>query len=177
MALHRAGDVADDDERARLMDRPPPDPVEQLAAGPEVAPEHGPRRQAAAVRMQLVAARAAALEAWLEQVDQPFGFAQLRWRHAVEVTMAKDLALAVRIRGDDDALDRRLVVGRLLGQRRDRDPALVGLAGAPFLPGERQALLGSALDLVAPSVGSAGGWNSPACRRRRWRHQRSKTAS
>ena len=33
MALHRAGDVADDDERARLLDRPAPDPRHELAAG------------------------------------------------------------------------------------------------------------------------------------------------
>ncbi len=43
MALHRARDVAEDDERARPPDLAPPDPVEELAAGREVAPEHRPR--------------------------------------------------------------------------------------------------------------------------------------
>ena len=43
----------------------------------EVAPEHRPRREAAAVRVELVAARPAALEPRDEQVDEPLGLAQL----------------------------------------------------------------------------------------------------
>ena len=62
VALHRPRDVADDHERARLADRPPPDPVEELAARAEVAPEHRPRREPSAVGVELVAARPAALE-------------------------------------------------------------------------------------------------------------------
>ena len=68
------------------------------------------------MRMQLVAARPAPLETRLEQVDEPFGLPQLRGRHPVEFAMAQHLALAVRIGGDHDPFDRRLVVGHLLGQ-------------------------------------------------------------
>ena len=43
VALHRAGDVADDHERARPADGSPPDPVEDVATGRQAAPEHRPR--------------------------------------------------------------------------------------------------------------------------------------
>jgi hypothetical protein len=83
--------------------------VSELAAGREVAPEHRPRRQPAAVRVELVAAGPAALEPRHEQVDQPLGLAQLGRRHPVELAVAQDLALRVGIGRDDDAVDRRFV--------------------------------------------------------------------
>ena len=87
---------------------------------PEVAPEHRPRREPAAVRVELVAARPAALEPRHEQVDQPLGLAQLGRRHPVELAVAQDLALRVRVGRDDDALDRRLVVAVVVRPRRER---------------------------------------------------------
>ena len=77
VALHRARDVAQDDDLARPLDRPPPDPVGELAAGREVPPEHRPRREQPAVVVELVAAGPAQLEARLEEVDEPLGVAQL----------------------------------------------------------------------------------------------------
>ena len=120
VALHRARDVAQDDERARLADLAPPDPRHELAAGPEVAPEHRPGRQPAAVRVELVAARPAALEARHQQVHQPLRLAQLGRGHPVELAVAQDLALRVGVGRDDDALDRRFVVGVLVRSARDR---------------------------------------------------------
>ena len=60
--------------------------------------------------MELVAARPAPLESRHEQVHQPFRLAQLGRGHPVELAVAKDLALRVRVGRDDDALDRRLVI-------------------------------------------------------------------
>ena len=62
VALHRARDVADDHERARPADRAPPDPLEDVAAGRQAAPEHRPRGDDAAVPVELAAARPAPLE-------------------------------------------------------------------------------------------------------------------
>ncbi len=45
------------------LDAPPPDPLDEVAAGREVAPEHRARGEPAAVRVELVAARPAPLEA------------------------------------------------------------------------------------------------------------------
>ncbi len=125
VALHRARDVAQDHERAWLADLASPDPRDELAAGPEVAPEHRARRQATAVRMELVAARPPAFQARHEQVDQALRLAQLGRRHPVELAVAQDLALRVRVGRDDDALDRCLVVG-VVAVGRDRRAALVG---------------------------------------------------
>ena len=77
------------------------------------------------MRVELVAAGAAPLEARHQQVDQAFGLAQLGRRHAIEVAMAQDLALRVRVGRDDDAVDRRLVVAGVIGVGRDRRAALV----------------------------------------------------
>ena len=132
MALHRARDVAQHDERARLADLAPPDPRDELAARPEVAPEHRPRREPPAVRMELVAARPAALEPGHEEVDQALGLAQLGRRHPVELAMAQDLALRIGIGRDDDALDRGLVVA-LAPVGGDRDAVLIGRHLATFL--------------------------------------------
>ena len=97
---------------------------------PEVAPEHRPRREAAAVGVQLVAASPAPFEVGHERVDQAFRLAQLGRRHPVELAVAQHLALAVGVGRDDDALERRLIAG-VVAVGRDRDPALVrGLARA-----------------------------------------------
>ena len=64
VALHRPGDVAQDDERSRLADLPPPDPRQELPARPEVPAEHRPWRQPPAMGVELVAARPPAFETW-----------------------------------------------------------------------------------------------------------------
>ena len=125
VALHRAADVADDDERARLLDLAPPDPVQELAAGAEVAAEHRPRREAPAVRVELVAPRPALLEARDEHVDEALGVAQLGRGHPVELAVAQHLAARVGVRGDDHALDVARRPSVVVTGRRHRDAALV----------------------------------------------------
>ena len=98
VALHRARDVADHDERARPRIGRRQTHVRSWPPGPEVAPEHRPRREAAAVRVELVAARAPPLEPRDQRVDEPLRLAQLGRRHPVELAVAQDLPLAVRIR-------------------------------------------------------------------------------
>ena len=49
-------------------------------------------RQPPAVRVELVAARPAALELGDEEIDQPLRLAQLGRRHPVELAVAEDLA-------------------------------------------------------------------------------------
>ena len=119
VALHRARDVAEHDERPRPLDRAPPDPRHDLAAGPEVAPEHRPRREPAAVAVELVAARPAPLQLRDQEVDEALGVAQLRRRHPVELAMAQDLAAAstrrARRRRPRSALLVRCVVARRPG--------------------------------------------------------------
>jgi len=58
----------------------------------KVAPVHRPRREASSVRVELVAARAAALEARPQQVHEALGVAQLRRGHPIEVAVPQDLA-------------------------------------------------------------------------------------
>ena len=137
MALHGARDVAQDHERARLADRPPPDPFQELPAGPQVLPEHRPRRESPAVRVELVATGAPPLQPGHEGVHQALRLTQLRRSHPVELTVPQDLPLRVRVRRDDDTLDRRLVLVRIaLG--RDGGPALLGLHLAPLRAGLRR---------------------------------------
>ena len=100
------------------------------------------------MRVELVAARPAPLEARHEQVDQPLGLAQLGRRHPVELAVAQDLALGVRVGRDDDALDRRLVVGTSsVGDG-------IGIPPSSVWPGRRSSPGGArpssvALDIVA----------------------------
>jgi len=98
MALHRAGDVAQHHERSRFANLAAPDPREELATGAEVAPEHRPRCEPAAMRVELIAARPAALEPGDEEVDQPLGLAELAGRHPVEFAVTQDLALRIGVR-------------------------------------------------------------------------------
>ena len=109
VALHRARDVAQHDELARLADLAPPDPLGELA-GREVLAEHGPLGDAPAVRVELVPPGAPALEARTEQVHEPLGVAQLGGGHAVEVPMAQHLAHRVGVGRDRHALDLDVVV-------------------------------------------------------------------
>ena len=161
VALHRSRDVAQDDERARLLDRAPPDPRHELAARPEVAPEHRPRRQPAAVAVEFVAARPASLQARDEQVHEALGLAKLGGRHPVEFTVAQDLALRVRVGRDDDAFDRRLLVVGLVALGRDRDAPLLragrlglvaglGLGGAGLVRGELVRVVLPVAEAAAP---------------------------
>ena len=166
------------DERPRLADRPPPDPRQDLAAGPEVAPEHRPRREPAAVRVQLVAAGPALLQPRHEQVDEPLRVAQLGRRHPVELAVAEHLARAVRVGRDDDALDRRLVVGVVVAGRGIGMPRSSGARVRRSSPGSarprrRRPLVGRRRS--GRSIG--GGSKSRRAARPRRRHQRSKTAS
>ena len=165
VALHRAGDVAEDDERARLADRPPPDPRHELAAGPEVAPEHRPRREPPAVRVELVAAGPAPLEPRDEQVDEPLGLAQLGRGHPVELAVAQDLALAVGVGRDDDALDRRRR-RRRPRRRRTGSGCRARRAAAPIasVPGAR---LGRAVPPARPRRGVVRARRAAAARSRR----------
>ena len=179
VALHRARDVAQHDERAGLLDRPPPDPRQQLAAGAEVAPEHRPRREPPAVRMQLVAAGPALLEPRDQRVDQPLGVAQLGRGHPVELAVAQHLAARVGVGRDDHALDVGVVVRVVVAGRRDRDAPLVGVRVDALVAGGRLGLAGGlALEvLVVASVAAAAAPRSRPPRRRRCRHHRSNTAS
>ncbi len=131
VALHRPGDVAQDDDLARPLHGPPPDPLGELAAGREVAPEHRPRGEQPAVVMELVAAGPAQLEARHEQVDEPLRVAQLGRRHPVEVAVAERFGRAVRIGCRDVAVDVGLVDRLVAARHRQRD-AVDGalLAGA-----------------------------------------------
>ena len=162
MALHRARDVADDDELPRLPDLAAPDPFGQLA-GREVAPEHRPGCEAAPVGVQLVPAGAAALEPRAQQVHEPLGVAQLCARHPVEFAVAQDLAAGPGVGRDRLAIDLLAIlrVGaqldaqrRQLGQRR----------AAPI-----RRLLGAAgltLRAVGIGVGARGdsGWAADGAR-------------
>jgi hypothetical protein len=119
MALHRAADVAQDDDGSWPADGPPPLPVDELAAGAEIAAEHRSRGEEPAVAVQLVAPRPPPLEPRLEQVDEPLGVAELGGRHPVELTMSEDLGPAVRVRRDPDALDLALLRRPLVGRGQD----------------------------------------------------------
>ena len=99
--------------------------VHQLAAGPQVSPEHRPRRQAATVGMELVATRSPLLQARHQQVDQSLRLPQLRRGHPVELAVAKHLAARVGIGRHDDALDVAVVLGVLVAGGWHRDPALL----------------------------------------------------
>jgi hypothetical protein len=92
VALHRSRDVTQDDDRARAPAATPPDPLDEVAAGAEVAPKHGPGREPPAVRVELVAPGEAGLETGAEQVDQPLGVAELGVCHPVEVAMTERFA-------------------------------------------------------------------------------------
>ncbi len=100
VALHRPRDVAQHDQRPRFADLAAPDPGQELATGPEVAPEHRPWRQPTAVRMQLVAPGPASLEVRDQRIDQSLCLSQLGRRHPVELAMAEDLALRVGVGRD-----------------------------------------------------------------------------
>ena len=147
---------------AARFDRPPPDPLGELAAGREVAPEHRPRREAAAVVVELVAARPAHLEPRHEEVDEPLGVAQLGGGHPVEVAVAEQLALRVGVGRDDDARRSR--------RRRPRRPSIgIGMPSIvssssparPLLAGRRRDAV-----LAASASSSAGaGVERPVARR------------
>ena len=131
MALHRARDVAQDDDRARPAALATPHPVQDLAARAGAAPEHHPRRDPPAVRMELVAARAPELEARLQQVDEALGVAQLGRRHPVEVAVPEDLGAAVGVRRNDDLVARVVaVIAVVVVGRQDRTEQVVGALGA-----------------------------------------------
>ena len=78
VALHRAADVAQDDDRAR-----PPDGAAARPSRRDRRPCRGSGgyiargASRAAVRMELVPAGEAPLQAWPEQVDEPLGVAEL----------------------------------------------------------------------------------------------------
>ncbi len=179
MALHRARDVAQDDDLARPLDRSPPDPFGELAARREVAPEHRPRGEQAAVVVELVSARPAQLESRLEQVDEPLGVAQLGRGHAVEVAMAERLRGAVRVGRGDVPVDVGLVDRLVAAGHRQRDAvdgALLARLARRRVRQSRPSV--SSAPGGASSCGAAGsGRPSFGGAGARWRHQRSKTRS
>ncbi len=111
MALHRARDVADDDELARPPDGPSPDPVDHVAAGGQAAPEHHPGGDGPAVVVELAPARPATLEIGQQEVDQALGVAQLGRAHPVELLVPVDLTLAVGQLGHGQPAQGAILVG------------------------------------------------------------------
>ena len=177
MPLHRARDVAQHDERARAAGRGAARPTPTRS--PPVArlsPEHRPRRQAPAVRVELVAACQAGRQPRPQQVDEPLGVAQLAPRHPVELAVA-------------DGLPRRCTHGAPRATRRHRpaaprprrlpgavDPA-AGV-GRPGPPGRPRAARRPprrrhrpAADPASPSAGMARSVPRAAARTRRRRRR------
>ena len=156
---------------------PPPDP--RRASWPpvaEVAPEHRPRREPPAVRVELVAAGPAALEPRHEQVDQPLRLAQLGRGHPVELAVAEDLALRVgvgrrRRRPRSSPRRRRRSSSTASAMPRSSGRRLGRLARRPRAARRRSSLLGrrSSSRRQRRRAEVAG---QPRPRRR---HQRSKT--
>ena len=164
VALHRARDVAQHDERAGLLHRPPPDPRQELAARAEVPPEHRPRREPPTVRVELVATRPPLLEARDQRVDQPLGVTQLGRGHPVELAVAQHLAARVRVGRDDHALDVGVLLGIVVAGRGDRHALLVRIRLDAILAGRRLGLAGGlALEalVVARPTGAAVPRNRP----------------
>ena len=179
VALHRAADVGDDDERARLADRSSPDPRHELAAGPEVAPEHRPRRQPAAVRVQLVATGAALLQARdrarrrgvRRRAARPGSSGRTRGGAAARrASRRRARRPRPRCRCRPGCRRHRRSAS---GRRARRRPAR-----ARWSPGIGSVWPAASSPSIACSLGrwSGGAWKSP-WRRLRWRHQRSNTAS
>src|SRR4051812_47416187 len=139
MTLHRARDVADDHERPWPLDGPPPDPVEDLAAGRQVAPEHRSWGKPATVRVQLGSAGPALLELRLEEVDEPLGLAELRRRHPIEVTRTERLEMAIRV-GRDQCRVGVAVLRLRFATGRDRQAAAILSRHPPLVTLERHGI-------------------------------------
>src|SRR6476620_6773508 len=119
MALHRARDVAQDDELPRALRGAPPDPFGELPARGDVPPHHRPGGEQPAVMVELVAPGPAQLQPGLEQVDEALGVTQLGAGHPVEIAVAEQLARGVRGWSGDDPVDVAAVV--IVGRDRYRD--------------------------------------------------------
>ena len=142
-----------------------------------------PAAPGAAVRVELLASRAAAFEPGHERIDQSLGLAQLGRRHPLEFLVAQQLAAAVGVGRDDDALDRRLVVGllaRSVGAASRAPPGASKPARTPGSGGLAPWTTSSAAACLAARA--SDGWNSgrrsaapaaPSARRRRRRPARS----
>ena len=87
--------------------------------------------------VKLVAARPAQLETRLEQVDEPFGIAELGAGHSVEIAMPKQLARRIRSRGGDDAIDLAVVVLVTTDRHRDAIDRVRLVRGGCLLGGRR----------------------------------------
>ena len=170
VALHRARDVAEHDDRPR-----PPVGRRQThsAKSPPVARLRrniDPRREHAAVVVELVAARPAQLEARHEQVDEALGVAQLGGGHPVELAVAERLGDREGV-GCDDDLVRLGVLGSpsspAAASGRARGLALV--ASRPRAPRASAAVVAGPPAPGPRAVGSAG--PSLGMRDARWRHQ------
>ena len=131
MTLHRSRDVTQDDDRARALEATPPDPVDEVPAGTEVASVHGPRRKPRSVRVELVTPRQPGFEVGPKQVDEPLGIAELRVRHPVEVAVMERLARAEGARRDHPASIRLLLIVARSGLALSLG---VGAAGVLFAP-------------------------------------------
>ena len=144
MALHGTRDIADHDELARAPHRPTPDPVEDVAAGGQAAPEHDPGSNGPTVVVELAAPGPAALQVGQELVDQALGVAQLGRAHPVELLVAIHLALAIGQLGHGQAVERAIFVDVLAvvdRARRALRGGLAGLLGLRFFAGAGRLVL------------------------------------
>ena len=73
MPFHGAADVADEGHAARLLQRPPPEPLHEVTAALEVSSQHLPAGDQATVAVQAVAPRSARLQARPQAVHEPLG--------------------------------------------------------------------------------------------------------
>src|SRR5215210_2799092 len=119
MALHRAGDVAENDDLAGSLGRPSPDPLRELAAGRDVPAEHRPRGEEPAVMVELVATGPSKLEARLEEIDEPLRITQLGRGRPVEVAVPQELAGGVGRGGGDDPVELAAIVDVRGDRHRD----------------------------------------------------------
>ena len=103
--------------------------------------------------MQLVAPRAAPLEAGNELVDEPLGVAEFGRGHPVELAVLEHLAPRVRVGGDDEPVD--LLAGALVvvAGRRDRGAPFVGPVRHALIAGLRCCLAGRVVALAVGPVG------------------------
>ena len=95
VGLHRAGDVADDDELSLDPCARTEDAAERISTGPERLPDRQPKVELAAAVMAAQAARAARRPVGRELGDQLAHTLELGRGHRREVLRAQDLVGAV----------------------------------------------------------------------------------
>ena len=124
VACHRAGDVAQHDQRRRADDGAGTGELGQFAAAAERAAQGGRHVDARAARIGAEAAGAAEIEREAEAADLGFGVADLGGRHLLEIHRLQHLAVADRHDGVELG---RLDVGLgclACGRHRLGNPAL-----------------------------------------------------